>query len=121
MVIELKKFYDYMEQQKHRINAVFIFVYNDEKTYDNDPHLEECFDDIEVHEILDSVSDLFEEIFSFGSEKDFISWVCSARQIHLNQMVLQNLHTRLQVLVVSDIPFRMNPTSLQFWILFQSS
>ncbi len=77
--MELKEFYDYMEQQKHRINAVFIFVYNDEETYDNDPHLEECFDNVEVHEILDSVSDLFEEILSFGSEKDFISWVCSKR------------------------------------------
>lgn len=75
----LKAFYDEMESKKYPINAIFIFVYNDYSTYTDDPHLEECFDDEEVHEIIDSVSDLFEETLSFGSEKSFIEW-CATYQ-----------------------------------------
>jgi D-alanine-D-alanine ligase-like ATP-grasp enzyme len=41
--------------------------------------LEECFDDEDVKEILDSVSDLFEELLHFGSEDEFINW-CSNRE-----------------------------------------
>lgn len=70
----LKNFYDYMESQKYPINAIFIFVYNDYNTYIDDPHLEECFDNIEVHEILDAVSDIFQETLAFNSEKAFIQW-----------------------------------------------
>ena len=70
----LKDFYDCMESQKYPINGIFIFVYNDYNTYTDDPHLEECFDNIEVHEILDAVSDIFEETLEFNSEKAFIQW-----------------------------------------------
>ena len=70
----LKEFYDYMESQKYPINAIFIFVYNDYNTYIDDPHLEECFDNVEVHEILDDVSDIFQETLALNSEKAFIQW-----------------------------------------------
>ena len=71
----LKDFYDKMETKTYPIPATFVFVYNDYNTYtNNDPHLEECFDNDEVHEILDSVCDLFEETLSFSSEKKFIDW-----------------------------------------------
>lgn len=75
----IKAFYDEMEAKKYPIDAIFAFVYNDYETYDNDPHLEECFDEQEVHEILDSVSDLFDITLSFSSEKKFILW-CSQQQ-----------------------------------------
>lgn len=71
-----KEFYEKMERLKHRADAIFVFVYNDYATYMNDPHLEECFDDEEVSEIIDSVGDLFREILHFRSEYDFIKW-CS--------------------------------------------
>lgn len=70
----LKKFYDYMEQQNYPISATFVFVYNDYNTYLNDPHLEECFDEEEVRNILDSVSDIFETVLHFASEREFIEW-----------------------------------------------
>lgn len=70
----LKDFYDYMESLKYPIDAIFVFVYNDYNTYIDDPHLEECFNEVEVHEILDSVSDLFQETLAFSSEKSFIQW-----------------------------------------------
>ncbi|MBP3339125.1 MAG: hypothetical protein J6L69_06955 [Lachnospiraceae bacterium] len=76
----LKDFYDYMESQKYPINAIFIFVYNDYDTYIDDPHLEECFDNVEVHEILDAVSDIFQETLAFNSEKAFIQW-CATQAI----------------------------------------
>lgn len=63
-----------MEAQAYPINATFVFVYNDYNTYVNDPHLEECFDNAEVHEILDSVKDLFQDTLAFNSEKAFIQW-----------------------------------------------
>lgn len=72
----LKTFYDYMEKQKYPINATFIFVYNDYNTYSDDPHLEECFDEQEVREIIDSVRDIFQKTLCFGSEKAFIEWCC---------------------------------------------
>ena len=75
----LKKFYDYMEQQDYPISATFVFVYNDYNTYINDPHLEECFDEEEVRTILDSVSDIFETILHFASEREFIEW-CYAKE-----------------------------------------
>lgn len=73
----IKNFYEYMENQSYPINAIFIFVYNDYNTYTDDPHLEECFDSTEVHEIIDSVSDIFQECLSFSSEKLFINWCAS--------------------------------------------
>lgn len=69
-----------MELKKYPINATFAFVYNDYNTYIDDPHLEECFDDEEVHEIVDSVSDLFEEIVTFESENAFINWCTSNKK-----------------------------------------
>lgn len=68
-----------MESCKHIDNAIFVFVYNDYDTYHNDPHIEECFDDEEVAEILDSVRDLFDKTFSFGSEEKFIRWCYEKR------------------------------------------
>lgn len=71
----LKNFFDNMEMKKYPINAIFVFVYNDYSTYPEDePHLEECFDNEEVHEIIDSVYDLFEETLALGSENAFIEW-----------------------------------------------
>lgn len=78
----LKNFYEYMEKQIYPINAVFIFVYNDYNTYTDDPHLEECFDNIEVHEIMDSVGDLFQECISFSSERLFIRWCASQKEFN---------------------------------------
>ena len=77
---DLKDFYDYMESKQYPIDAIFVFVYNDYNTYIDDPHLEECFTDVEVHEILDSVSDLFQETQAFSSEKSFIQW-CTTQTI----------------------------------------
>lgn len=71
----LRDFYEYMEKKNYPIDAQFVFVYNNYSTYIDDPHLEECFDDDEVHEILDSVSDIFREIIALGSEKEFLKWL----------------------------------------------
>jgi D-alanine-D-alanine ligase len=73
----LKEFYDTMERKRHKVDAVFAFVYNDYSTYTDDPHIEECFDAEEVKEILDSVEDLFQHVLHFASEFDFICW-CSS-------------------------------------------
>ena len=70
----LKEFYNKMEALDIQINGIFIFVYNGMDSYCDDPHLEECFDDSEVHEILDSVNDLFKETKAFSSEEKFIKW-----------------------------------------------
>lgn len=76
----LKNFYAYMENQKYPIDATFIFVYNDYNTYNNnDPHIEECFDNEEAHEIVDSVGDIFAETLTFSSEKLFVEW-CTTRK-----------------------------------------
>ena len=76
----LKTFFDDMETKKYPINATFVFVYNDYSTYsDDEPHLEECFDNEEVHEIIDSVCDLFDETIALGSENAFIEWCSSQR------------------------------------------
>lgn len=76
----LKIFFDGMETKKYPINAIFVFVYNDYNTYsDDEPHLEECFDNEEVHEIIDSVCDLFDETIALGSENAFIEWCSSQR------------------------------------------
>ena len=73
----LKNFFDEMEKKKYPVNGIFVFVYNDYNTYmDDDPHLEECFDDAEVHEIMDSVCDLFKETVTLSSEKAFVNWCC---------------------------------------------
>lgn len=73
----LKNFFDNMECKKYPVNGVFVFVYNDYNTYlDDDPHLEECFDEAEVHEIMDSVCDLFEETIELSSESAFVNWCC---------------------------------------------
>lgn len=71
----LKDFYECMENKNYPIDAQFVFVYNDYCTYINDPHLEECFDDDEVHEILDSVSDIFTETIALSSENEFLKWL----------------------------------------------
>lgn len=81
----IKNFYDSMEKNINPVSAIFIFVYNDFNTYLDDPHLEECFDDEEVHEIIDSVCDLFEETIALRSEKEFIEWCVS--QNHDNRKV----------------------------------
>lgn len=82
----LKNFYDFMEKQQYPIEATFIFVYNDYNTYNSDdPHLEECFDNVEVHEILDSISDIFQETLAFGSERSFVQW-CTT-QSSLNKKI----------------------------------
>lgn len=81
----IKKFYDNMEKNIYPVNSIFIFVYNDFNTYLDDPHLEECFDDEEVHEIIDSVRDLFEETIALRSEKEFVEWCVSQR--HDNRKV----------------------------------
>lgn len=75
----LKNFFNEMEQKKYPVNATFIFVYNNYNTYMDDPHLEECFDDSEVHEIIDSISDIFNKVLFFGAEKEFVEW-CSTQQ-----------------------------------------
>ena len=71
----LKAFYEDMETKIYPIDAQFAFVYNDYSTYSDDPHLEECFDDDEVHQILDSVSDIFRETIALGSEHRFLKWM----------------------------------------------
>lgn len=71
----LKVFYECMEKRNYPIDAQFIFVYNNYSTYTDDPHLEECFDDEEVHEILDSVSDIFRDTIALGSENEFLKWL----------------------------------------------
>ncbi|MCI8968271.1 MAG: hypothetical protein HFH75_11930 [Lachnospiraceae bacterium] len=86
----LKSFYEYMEKKNYPIDAQFVFVYNDYSTYADDPHLEECFDEDEVHEILDSVSDIFKETIALGSEKEFLNWLflrkCSDKKIYVYTM-----------------------------------
>lgn len=71
----LKYFFEYMERRKYPIDAYFLFVHNDYNTYSDDPHIEECFDTEETHEILDSVSDIFSDVIAIGSEDDFLEWI----------------------------------------------
>lgn len=73
-----------MEKETYPINATFVFVYNNYSTYMDDPHLEECFDDEEVHEILDSVSDIFKETIALGSEAEFVKWISSCEKSENN-------------------------------------
>lgn len=76
-----------MEKKNYPINATFVFVYNNYNTYMDDPHLEECFDDNEVHEILDSVSDIFKETIALGSENEFLKWLFSDERSDKNVYV----------------------------------
>lgn len=69
----LRTFYNKMQRISHKTNSIFVFVYNDYSTYNNDPHLEECFNAEEVKEILNSIYDLFEIVKCFGSELQFIN------------------------------------------------
>lgn len=91
----LKDFFDYMETQKFPIDATFVFVYNDYNTYVDDPHIEECFNEEEVREILDSVSDLFQNSLCFGSEKKFIDW-CNSLDFPKNHIYVYSMAQSLE-------------------------
>ncbi len=83
----LKDFFEYMKGKRYPIDAYFLFVHNDYNTYSDDPHLEECFDIEETHEILDSVSDIFSTVSAIGSEKDFLEWIYIHENINKNVYV----------------------------------
>lgn len=83
----LKDFFEYMEGKRYPIDAYFLFVHNDYNTYSDDPHIEECFDIEETHEILDSVSDIFSTVSAIGSEKDFLEWIYIHENISKNVYV----------------------------------